>query len=141
MKLTMGKRELEFGSKYLGHLRDSTTLMTDLPALRARLAEDGYLLIRKLHDREKVKEARRVVLENLRQAEQLDPAYPLLEGVIAEGKRGKFGGGAKAITHTPEFLNLVEGPELMQFFSAGRCNAANTRLSAILSPLSSPHPA
>ncbi len=117
MKLSMGNRELELGSTYLGTLRDATHLMADLPALRARLAEDGYLLIRNLHDSEKVQEARRVVLENLHRAEQLDPAYPLMEGAIAEGKRGKFGGGSREITHTPEFLSLVESPELMQFFS------------------------
>ncbi|MEM7027963.1 MAG: phytanoyl-CoA dioxygenase family protein [Chloroflexota bacterium] len=117
MKLTMGKHELELGGKYLGHLTDSTDIMTDLPALRSRLVEEGYLLLRGLHDREKAKEARRVVLENLNKAEQLDLDYPLMDGVIAAGKRGKFWGGAKEITHTPEFLGLVEAPELMQFFS------------------------
>lgn len=117
MKVTMGKYELEMGGKYMDRLRESNHLMGNLPALRSRLAEDGYLLIRKLHNRENVKAARRVVLENLQKAEQLDPAYPLMDGVIAEGKRGKFWGGAKEITHTPEFLNVVEAPELMQFFS------------------------
>ena len=117
MKLTMGKHDLEMGGRYLDELRDSTALKDDMPALRNRLQDEGYLLIRNLHDRQKVKEARRVVLQNLEQAEQLEPRAPLKDGVIAEGKRGKFYGGAKAVTHTPEFLALVEAPELMQLFA------------------------
>ena len=117
MNLSIGTRELELGGKYLGSLRDAPHLMSDLPALRERLVEDGYLLIRQLHDPSKVKEARRVFLENLAAAGQLDSGYPLDDGVIAEGKRGRFDGDSKKITHSPEFLNLVESPELMQFFS------------------------
>ncbi|MDE0198052.1 MAG: phytanoyl-CoA dioxygenase family protein, partial [Caldilineaceae bacterium] len=117
MKLTMGKHDLEIGGRYLDELRDSTDIRTDMPALRDRLQDEGYLRIRGLHDRQKVKEARRAVLENLQQAEQLEPGQPLMHGVIAQGKRGKFLGGAKAVTHTPEFLALVEAPELMQFFA------------------------
>lgn len=117
MKLTMGKHVLEMGGPYLGELRDATALVADMPALHECLEEDGYLLIRNLHEREKVKAARRAVLENLNQAEQLAPGLPLMDGVIAPGKRGKFWGGAKAITHTRAFLDVVESPDLMQFFS------------------------
>ena len=117
MKLTMGKHDLEMGERYLDELRDSTADRKDMPALRSRLQDEGYLLIRGLHDRQKVREARRVVLENLEQAEQLAPGASLMDGVIAEGKRGKFYGGSKAVTHTPEFLDVVEAPTLMQFFA------------------------
>lgn len=117
MILRMGKREMELGGKYLGFLRDSTPLRGDMEALRARMEEDGYLLLRRFHDPEKVKLARQVVLENLDATGQIDRNYPLMEGVIAPGGRGKFLGGSKAITHSPEFLALVEAPELMQFFS------------------------
>jgi len=113
----MGKRELELGGKYLGALREATHLMGDMKALRARMEEDGYLLIRRLHDPQKVKAARRVIIENLDQNGQIDRSYPLDEAVIAPGKRGAFLGGAKAVTHTSEFLAVVESPELMQFFS------------------------
>ncbi|MCC6442318.1 MAG: phytanoyl-CoA dioxygenase family protein [Armatimonadetes bacterium] len=117
MKLTMGKRELELGGPYLGTLEEATHLMGDMDALRARMEEDGYLLIRKLHDPTKVKAARRVVVENLAANGQIDTAFPLDEAVIASGARGAFLGGAKAVTHTPEFLAIVESPELMQFLS------------------------
>src|ERR1041385_5648138 len=117
MNVSMGKRELELGGKNLGTLRDSNDLMGNMPALRQRMVEDGYLLIRKLHDPEKVKAARRVVLEHLDANGQIDHSAPLDDAVIAPNARGTWLGGVKAITHTPEFLAVVEAPELMQFIS------------------------
>ncbi|MBM3213973.1 phytanoyl-CoA dioxygenase family protein [Candidatus Poribacteria bacterium] len=117
MLLRMGNRELELGGKYLGSLRESNDVVGDPSALRARLEEDGYLLIRRLHDPAKVQAARRVYLENLKAGGKLDPARPMDEGAIAEGQRGAFLGGVKAISHKPDFLALVEAPELMQFFA------------------------
>ncbi|GBC96603.1 1-deoxypentalenic acid 11-beta-hydroxylase [bacterium HR16] len=117
MKVTMGIRELEMGGKYLGELRDANALMGSVDALRARMEEDGYLLIRRFHDPQRVQAARRVVLENLAANGQIDTRYPLDEAVIAEGARGAFLGGAKTVTHTPEFLAVVESPEVIQFFT------------------------
>ncbi|MCZ7647739.1 MAG: phytanoyl-CoA dioxygenase family protein [Planctomycetota bacterium] len=114
--LPMGKRELELGGKYLGNLRDSNELLDNPEALRARMTEDGYLLLRGLQPRENVVAARRVLLENLSANKQLDPNAPLMDGVIGEGGRGAFMGGAKAVTHTPEFLSVVESPQIMGFF-------------------------
>lgn len=118
MTLRMGERELELGGRYLGELREANDLRDDPAALRARLEEDGYLLIRGLHDPDAVRAARRVLLENLDANGQIDRAHPLDEAVIAPGGRGQFLGGAKAVSHTPEFLSVVEAPALMAFFSA-----------------------
>src|SRR5207248_10145214 len=79
--------------------------------------EDGYLLIRGLHDRGKVLAARRRILAALADNGQIDRSRPLEEAVIAPAGRGAFLGGAKAVTHTPEFLAVVESPELLEFFS------------------------
>ncbi|MBI2302163.1 MAG: phytanoyl-CoA dioxygenase family protein [Armatimonadetes bacterium] len=117
MILRMGERELELGGNYLGHLRDSTAAKHDYAALRERLAEDGYLLVRGLHDPAKVQAARTVLIDNLDSNNQIDRAHPLDEAVIAEGGRGQFLGGAKAISHHPDFLGLVESPELMEWFA------------------------
>ena len=35
----MGKYELEFGTKYLGNLRDSNDILNNVPALQARIVE------------------------------------------------------------------------------------------------------
>ena len=117
MKVKMGIRELELDGRYLGRLREANSLLGDMDALRARMREDGYLLIRKLHDPDKVKAARRVLLENLDRNGQIDRGAGPDEARIAPGARGTFMGGAKAVTHTPEFLAVVEAPELMQFCS------------------------
>ena len=55
MILTMNQKEMELGGKYLDWLREANDLLGDREALQARLKEDGYLLIRGLHDPEKVK--------------------------------------------------------------------------------------
>ena len=114
--LIMGKDEMELGGRYLSTLREANDLLDDADALKARMAEDGYLFIRGLQDRDRVGEARRVVLENLEANNQIDPDYPLDLGVAAAGKRGSFFGGAKQVTHTPESLSVVNSPEIMGFF-------------------------
>ena len=116
MKLMMGQDELELGGKYLSTLRDANDLMDDMDAIHRRMDEDGYLLIRGLQNTEKVKAARQVVLDNLKANDQLDLDQPADIGVAAPGKKGRFLGGAKQVTHTPEFLSVVESPEIMKFF-------------------------
>ena len=114
----MNQKEMELGGKYLGWLREANNLLDDREALSARMEEDGYLLIRGMHNPETVKATRRFLLENLDENEQLDRAYPLSHGVPAKGKRGLFMGGNKAVTHQPDFLNLVESHEIMRFCEA-----------------------
>ena len=117
MTLTMGDTALELGSSQLGDLRDSTADKHDFDALRTRLADDGYLLLRGLHDPDQVAAARHMLLSNLQQNGQLDPVAPLDEGRAAEGARGAFIGGRKAISHHPDFLAVVESPRLMAWFA------------------------
>ena len=105
--LTMGSDKMLLGSKYLSTLREANNLLGDPEALRKRMLEDGYLFIRGLQNPDRVKAARKVVLENLRLNGQINADYPLDLGVIASGKRGNFLGGAKNVTHNPEFLSLV----------------------------------
>src|SRR5579871_5488055 len=113
----MAKQELDLGGHYLGTLREANGLLHDTAALRARMEEDGYLLIRGLHDPDKVAAARRSILENLDANGQIDRSHPLMEGVVAPGAHGAFLGGRKSITRSEPFLNLVEAPEVMGFFA------------------------
>jgi ectoine hydroxylase-related dioxygenase (phytanoyl-CoA dioxygenase family) len=115
--LAMGRRELELGGRYLGGLRDSTDMLADPERLRRRMAEDGYLLLRGLHRREMVVAARDHILANLHENGQIDRGHPLAEAVVAEGGRGAFLGGSKALTRSRPFLDLVESPEIMSFFA------------------------
>ncbi|GIP31506.1 phytanoyl-CoA dioxygenase family protein [Paenibacillus sp. J2TS4] len=118
MKVTIGQRELEMGSKYLTELRSSNDIWEDTEALRARLAEDGYLLIRGFHDRERVLSARMDFLRKLQAMGRLDPHAPLEEGVISkENKGGMWGGSAEELqADFPHFLEVVNHPSVMSFF-------------------------
>src|SRR5512143_4069359 len=68
----MGTRKLTLGGPYLGELQDANPYLDDADMLRHRMAEDGYLLVRGFHVREKVEAARRSILENLAANGQVD---------------------------------------------------------------------
>lgn len=118
MKVQIGERELEMGSTYLTELRSSNDILNDTEALRQRLQEDGYLLIRGFHDREEVLEARMEFLRSLQAAGKLDPDAPIEEGIIGpENKGGMWGRSADDLQEEfPHFLNVVNSPKVFSFF-------------------------
>ena len=118
MKVQIGSRELEMGGKYLTELRDSNDILEDTEALRKRLQEDGYLLIRGFHNREEVLAARMEFLKSLQAAGKVDPNSPLEEGVIGpENKGGMWGKSADDLQEEfPHFLNVVNSPKVFAFF-------------------------
>lgn len=118
MIVTMGKRELEMGGKYLSELRSSNDIIENTEALRTRLQEDGYLLIRGFHDRNKVLAARSEFLHKLQEMGRLDPNVPLKEGVIhPDNKSAMWGKGAAELeAEFPVFLDVVSGAATMGFF-------------------------
>jgi len=117
MKVTIGQRELDMGGKYLTELRSSNDILGDTEALRARLKEDGYLLIRGFHDREKVLSARMEFLQSLKELGRLDSDAPLEDAVIQENKGMMWGGGTEELqAKFPKFLEVVNSPDVMAFF-------------------------
>jgi hypothetical protein len=116
MKLKMGNAELSMGSKYVTELRSSNDILHDEAALRKRLDEDGYLLIRGFHDTEKVKKARYGMLVKLQKMGRIDPSYQLEEGIVNTGAKGTmFGGPANDDPDMQHFYTLVNAPNVMQF--------------------------
>jgi hypothetical protein len=117
MMVQIGKRELEMGGKYMTELRDSNDILGDFAALRQRLEEDGYLLLRGFHERERIMKARGDFVRKLQQLGRLDEAYPLEEAVIADNKGGMWGSGTEQLkTDFPNFLDVVNGPKVLDFF-------------------------
>lgn len=117
MKLTMGQAELTMGTKYMTELRASNDILDDTEALRARLAEDGYLLIRDFHDREQVLKARQGMLHKLNELGKINRNCPLEEGVIGEGAKGAFfGGPATEEAMMQPFYELVSSRKVLDFF-------------------------
>lgn len=115
--LKMGKREMDLGGKYLGLLRESNDILDNVAALKERIASDGYLLIRGLHNKQKVLDARRQILEKIAAKGGIQAGTDLMDGVISEaGKKGGFFGGVNDLTMSPAFQELVKAREVMGFF-------------------------
>ncbi|HTL52816.1 MAG TPA: phytanoyl-CoA dioxygenase family protein [Planctomycetota bacterium] len=117
LTLKMGKREMDLGGKYLGLLRESNDILGNVAALHARIQEDGYLLIRGLHDRKKVLDARRQIMEKIAAKGGIQTGTDIMDGVISDaGKKGGFFGGVNDLTMSPAFQDLVKAKEVMGFF-------------------------
>ena len=116
VRVCLGGHELAVPSEPIGWLRDCNEMLNDVNALRTRLDEDGYLLVRRLQKLERVLAARRMILEHLGRYGKLDRSAPFLDSVIAPGAGGMWLGGQKEVTHTDEFLDVVESREIMGFF-------------------------
>src|SRR5437899_1599430 len=82
--------ELESGEDRVGMLRDSSDVRADAVALRRRIGEDGYLLLRGILDREEVLDARRFIMEKLSERGELDPNCPIMDGVPKPGSELHF---------------------------------------------------
>lgn len=117
MKIRFGYRTLTYPSTDLGELRNSNDLLSDAEALRTRVTEDGYLLLRGLIDREKVLRARRTIMEHMATQEALTPGTPVLEGVMPKGGRSVPMMGRKGIAHHEDVAAVLESDELHAFFA------------------------
>ena len=117
MNIRFGYRNMIFPSEEVGVLRDSNALLGNAAALHERMAEDGYLLLRGLIERETVLQARRTVLEHMEAKEALTPNTPVLEGVMPAGGRSVPMMGRKGIAHHPAVLAVVENEALFNFFN------------------------
>ncbi|MXY99893.1 phytanoyl-CoA dioxygenase family protein [Candidatus Poribacteria bacterium] len=100
-------------------LRDSNDILDDPDALKERIAADGYLLIRGLHDKETVRTARHQILEKLAAKGMLAPETPLMDGIFNPDypeptSTGSMGN--KTLTQLPAFKAVVEGAPVMDFF-------------------------
>ena len=118
MKVSFCERELELNGKYLTDtLRPCNDLLDDLPALRRQLADDGYLLIRQLHDRDLVLQARRAVLEEMQRQGCVQEGGDLMAAYIKEGAPAPKLMGNQSVTHSEPVRAVLENPRLFEFFA------------------------
>jgi len=122
MKLRFLNRELELDGRYLTtELRDANEFLTDRTALRKRMEEDGYLLIRGLHDREAVAAARHEILEKLHERGMLAPDHPIQEGFYNPGYQEPVSTSAMAnreLIRSGAFQAVVAGTPVLEFFAS-----------------------
>ena len=123
MNIRFGSRDMAYPGGELGTLRESQTLLGDMAALLAQMAEDGYLLLRGLIDRKKVQRARETILHYMHEQNGLTPDAPILKGVMPKGGRGAK---MRRIADHEDVLNVLESSELFDFFAAYFGEAALT---------------
>lgn len=116
MEVRFGKRLLAYPSDSLGELRDANDVLGDVEAVRQRMDEEGFLLLRGLIDRAAVLAARKVILEHMAEQEALVPGEPVLEGVMPPHGKSVPMMGRRPITHHPAIQRVLEAPELFAFF-------------------------
>ncbi|ADV83035.1 phytanoyl-CoA dioxygenase family protein [Terriglobus saanensis] len=108
---------LDSSANRLGYLREANELLGNADLLRQRMAEDGYLLLRGLLNRDQVLAARRDTLEQLADQGQLDPDAPLMDGIQKPGTSLFFQPELAQKNNRPlQKLLYAEEGELMSFF-------------------------
>ncbi|CAI8035726.1 hypothetical protein GBAR_LOCUS20028 [Geodia barretti] len=120
-QLTSNGIPLDMAPDAFGELRESNDLLNDMSALRERMAEDGYLLIRDYLDLEWVMDARRSVLEVLAEHEMIDENHSLMEARAARSDNGKFRsaiGSHAALGKLPAVRKLVHSGRMIDFYAA-----------------------
>ncbi|MGQ0663921.1 MAG: phytanoyl-CoA dioxygenase family protein [Pseudomonadota bacterium] len=109
-------------AELIGELKDSSDVLSHRPALRRRLAEDGYLLLRGGLDRDEVLAARREVFARL--AEVGEVREPAAEGIATgSSRRAEIGGELGAF-----WRSVCEGPALRRLTHAGRLRRIAARV-------------
>jgi len=118
MNYRIGNRDFEAESSALTlNLRDSNDVQHNPQALRERLEEDGYLLMRGFHDADKVLGVRREILERLNQRGQLNPAAPLMEGVAAPNLETSASVRGQEDLKTASLRELLYSQRAHEFFA------------------------
>lgn len=115
MRVRFGKAEFDYPSPEMGELTDSSGLLGRTDRLRERLAEDGYLLLRGMIDRQKVLDARAFILEYMEGKEALAPGTAVLEGVMPKGARW-VNLMNREVSHAEPVLEVLESTRLFEFF-------------------------
>jgi hypothetical protein len=108
---------LDTADDAFGWLNPSDDVMDDPAALRARLADDGYLFIPGLLDREEVRAARLELLGVAAAHGALDPAFPLEDGIMRPDA-GELGLTQEYPMSSAAMKGVLQGERLMGFFSA-----------------------
>jgi hypothetical protein len=113
--LTMLGQELDTSPEAFGTLRDSGDIAHDYEALRARMAEDGYLFLPGYLDRDEVRAARLECARRLADSGQLHPDYPVEDAVASPEATVKFAPDL-AKDNAPLMKVLYDGP-MMEFYA------------------------
>ena len=113
-KVRMSGKELVFGETIFSP-RESNDILADTEALKQRMEEDGYLIIRNFHNREDIMKARKEIIDHMESQGLLAEGSTLEDAIIGDRKRSmRF--KDSLVKTWPGFLNIVDGKNTMDFF-------------------------
>lgn len=107
---------LEMDDDKVGLLRDSSDAAEDVPELRRRFSEDGYLYMRGYLDRDEVLGVRAGITEQLAAAGVLDPAHPTMDAVCVPDSG--YGFKPEFAAENSKLQRLLYGGRLVDFYRA-----------------------
>ncbi|MDP7280760.1 MAG: phytanoyl-CoA dioxygenase family protein [Candidatus Poribacteria bacterium] len=110
---TSCKNKFDLSPDKFGELRSSNDLLTNPDALRQRVAEDGYLLLRRFLDKNKVRAARNELLVKMARNDSVDDDYLEREGVDLSLKSEV---NTKSFREGDAVRALTQGGEMMAFY-------------------------
>ncbi len=105
---------LDMADDKIGLLRDSSDAAENVPELRRRFADDGYLYMKGYLDRDEVLAARATLTAGLAAAGVLDPAHPTIDGVCQPGAGYVF--KPELTNNNPAVQNLLYSGRLPEFY-------------------------
>ena len=117
--LTSHGHEFDTSATKFGELRRSDGVLADTAELRRRMEEDGYLYLPGLLDGDVVLNARRELLEKLRDVGEIDPQQPLMEAIHSGASNRKDYGVqkfAKELRTGRAVRELCQRGRIMAFF-------------------------
>lgn len=113
-RLSSYDQELDTSPEAFGWLRDSSDAAEDAEELRIRMAEDGYVFLPGYLNRDEVVEARRVCVEKLAAAGQLDEHFDPMEAVAAPQSQVKF--MPELAQDNPALMNVLYSGPMVAFY-------------------------
>src|ERR1043166_2833878 len=108
-------KQLDTSPEHFGQLRDSNDILNDLPALKARMASDGYLYLPGLMDKQKVLAVRKHVTDRLMRQGFLKPGTDPMDAIVNPDAKNKFNMMDLA-RDNPPIQELLYPGNLMAFF-------------------------
>ena len=115
IRLTSAGKEVDTSPAHLGELHDCTPLLDDPAALRQHMADEGYLLLRGILNRDEVMAARLSMLERLAADGHIDLSYPLNEAKASPSTKVSFKPDVAA--NNPLVDKVIYNGPMMDFFA------------------------
>ena len=139
--VNMGGRQLVFG-RNIFELQDANDLIGNFEALRTRLREDGYLLIRGFHDKDLVRRVGLEVVEQIDKQGGFAPGTPIEDGIPADHICSLPVGenlvlDTPTVQHMPAFGEMVNSELMFAFIDAlldGPCRIFTDKLIRVYHP-------